>query len=288
MSSAIPDSIPATWSSVRGVVTSKLLATLDPTGMVLTATVNGDFNNGTPGGVSPWLVGDRLILAGQNSTGYGTGHVENGVYVIASLGSLSTLWQLTRASDARTAANMPNGRQWFVQEEQSGQPSFAQWLSYIAPGKVVGVDPIAYFPSDMRSRNPSVGPNSVRPRQKFPFDASPAFAGIPFVISLIVGPSALLSVEVVAALPFGIQILRTDVWITTAVAAHTVQLTNDPLPAGTKLSGEFSSAALGRVTDTGAGSLTPNSAALSSPIYLQKSHADIQLELCIWAIRTTP
>lgn len=287
MSSTVPDSIPATWSSVRGVVTSELVAGLDPTGMVLTATGIGDFNSVSPGGVNTWLVGDRLILAGQSGTGYGTGHVENGVYVIASLGSVSTQWQLTRAPDARTAANMPNGRQWFVQEEQQSQPSFAQWLSYIAPGNVVGVDPIACFPSDMRSRNPSVGPNSVSPRQGFPLDAGPALAGVPFVIGFTAGASALLSVEVVAALPFGIQILRTDVWITTAVAAETVQLTNDPLPAGPKLSGEFSSAALGRVTDTGTGSLTPNSAAVGSPIFLQKSHADIQLELCIWAIRTT-
>jgi len=232
-------------------------------------------------------VGDRLILAGQSGTGYGTGHVENGVYVIASLGSASASWQLTRAPDARTAVNMPNGRQWFVQEEQQGQPSFAQWLSYIAPGNVVGVDPIACFPSDMRSRNPSVGPNSVRPRQEFPFDTSPAFAGIPFVISFIVGASAELSVVIVDALPFGIQILRTDVCITNPVDTKTVQLVND-VPGTLLLSGVFTStASAGRVTDTGAGSLKPNSAAAGSPIILVMSDAALELELYIWAIRTT-
>jgi hypothetical protein len=64
----------------------------------LTADANGDLNAVGIDGVTTLLVGDSVLVRAEGLTGPAS--VNNGIYVIADLGSAGTPWVLTRRADA--------------------------------------------------------------------------------------------------------------------------------------------------------------------------------------------
>jgi len=129
-------------SQVRGVLLlATAAATLSADGMTLTANAPASFNAGAGhGGVTTWAVGDRVLLTAQ-----GAGE-QNGVFVVFSLGG-ATPWVLVRALDARTAAALPIGRAFAVQDGQGAGRTFRNAFAGI-PAPVPGVDSFTFEPED--------------------------------------------------------------------------------------------------------------------------------------------
>jgi subtilisin-like proprotein convertase family protein len=88
---------------VRVVTTGNLAATYAQNqpgtrSSTLTATINGSLNAGTGvDGVTDLRIGDRVLVRNQSNA------AQNGIYSITSLGSSTTRWVLTRATDSDTA-----------------------------------------------------------------------------------------------------------------------------------------------------------------------------------------
>ena len=110
-------------------------------GATLTANVNGVL--GTIGGYATLIVGSRLLVKDQ-VTG-----LQNGIYVVTSLGSAGTPWILTRATDfdGSPTFEISAGDLTYIQEGTLGG---TQWVETAigtgAPGDyiVIGTDAIAF------------------------------------------------------------------------------------------------------------------------------------------------
>lgn len=96
-------------ASVR-VATAAALATNTRSGNVLTASGNASLNTAGIDSVTTLAVGDRVLVKDE-STG-----ANKGIYTITDLGSVSTPWILTRATDADASAKVTTGLFTFVEE----------------------------------------------------------------------------------------------------------------------------------------------------------------------------
>jgi len=92
--------------SVR-LLAATALAAYTRVGNVLTENVNGALAN--IDGVAPAL-NDRILLTA------GASNVDNGIYVVTSLGGAGAPWVLTRSSDANTSAEVMSGMFTFTSE----------------------------------------------------------------------------------------------------------------------------------------------------------------------------
>jgi len=119
------------------------IATLtDGTGLTLTSRANSGVgatlvNSGAQAALVlstiPMVVGNRVMIQGQ------TNGFENGVYTVTSIGSISTNWVLTRATDAnKYNSNSPDalgeGDYFFVNE---GIPGAGESYVLSTPGEIV-------------------------------------------------------------------------------------------------------------------------------------------------------
>jgi len=93
------------------VATTVALPASTVVGMVATANANGALP--AIDGVS-LSVGDRLLR--KDAAALGAAHVDNGIWVVTNLGSGSTKWVLTRASDANSSSNFKSGMRVAVTE----------------------------------------------------------------------------------------------------------------------------------------------------------------------------
>lgn len=101
--------------SVRGATTQSFASgtlTVTRSGNVLSNTAVGAFPN--LDGIT-WAVGDRILIKNEGTT------ANNGIYTITSLGSAGSAWQLTRATDADTSAEVTPGMFVFVEEGTNNQ-----------------------------------------------------------------------------------------------------------------------------------------------------------------------
>ena len=110
-------------------------------GATLTANVNGVL--GSIGGYSGAIVGSRLLIKNQITT------AENGIYVVTDLGSVSTPWILTRATDfdGSPSSEIQPGELTYIQQ---GTLIGTQWAETATgtgmPGSyiIVGTDAIVF------------------------------------------------------------------------------------------------------------------------------------------------
>lgn len=132
----------AEHAQVRGALLAATpAATLSADGMTLTANAAASFNAGAgQGGINTWAVGDRVLLTAQLA------QEQNGVFVVFSLGG-ATPWVLVRALDARTAAALPIGRAFAVQEGHGAGRYFRNAFAG-NPAPVPGPDGLTFEPED--------------------------------------------------------------------------------------------------------------------------------------------
>lgn len=110
-------------------------------GATLTASVNGAL--GVVGGYSNLIVGSRVLVKDQGTT------LQNGAYVVTSLGAIDAPWVLTRATDFDGAPTLEIGAGDLVYV-QEGTLGGTQWVQTAIgtglPGDytVVGTDPITF------------------------------------------------------------------------------------------------------------------------------------------------
>ena len=95
--------------SVRVATTANLTATASGTGAGKTLT-----NAGTQAALTidsvPAVAGDRVLIKDQTTA------KDNGIYTVTNIGSASTNWVLTRATDADTSAEVTAGLFVWVEE----------------------------------------------------------------------------------------------------------------------------------------------------------------------------
>lgn len=148
---AVKDGTGLSWGTVRAgselaqvrgaLLVATAAATLSADGMTLTANAPASFNAGVGhGGLTNWAVGERALLVAQAAG------EQNGVWVVFSLGG-ATPWVLVRSLDTRTAAALPIGREFAVQEGLSEGRTFRNAFAGIA-APVPGVDPLTFAPED--------------------------------------------------------------------------------------------------------------------------------------------
>jgi len=101
-------------------------------GATLTASANGVL---VVDGVNP-VVGNRVLLGGQSNTAH------NGIYVVTNVGSASTQWVLTRATDFDTADEIQPGDFVF---NQGGTTRANTGYVQTQTVTTVGTDPIVFY-----------------------------------------------------------------------------------------------------------------------------------------------
>ena len=74
----------------------------------ITASANGALSTLLPGLSSALAVGDRVLVAGGVRNGTVTNLAANGIYTVRQLGGTTSRWQLVRAADADTLAELPS------------------------------------------------------------------------------------------------------------------------------------------------------------------------------------
>jgi len=96
-------------SSVRLATTANLTATSSGTGVGHTLTNSGSFAVFALDGITA-VLGDRVLLKNQTTA------KDNGIYTVTTVGTVSTNWVLTRATDADQNAEVTSGMFTFVEE----------------------------------------------------------------------------------------------------------------------------------------------------------------------------
>lgn len=104
-------------------------------GATLTANANGDI--GTVGGYASLALNDRVLVKDQGN------QIENGIYVVTDLGSVSTPWILTRSSDmdGSPSSELRSGDYTFIED---GTIANTQWAVTTPNPIVVGTSLIAF------------------------------------------------------------------------------------------------------------------------------------------------
>ena len=101
-------------------------------GATLTATANGSL--GSIGSYAPGLT-DRVLIKDQIDSR------TNGIYVVTDLGSVSTPWVLTRASDFDGSTEVVAGAFTYI---QNGTLANTQWVMTTSGTVVIGTTPIVF------------------------------------------------------------------------------------------------------------------------------------------------
>jgi hypothetical protein len=100
----------ATTTNLTASYSSGPMATYPGSGAYLYSTTNTSINTIGIDGITDLIVGD-IILVKNQTTG-----AHNGVYYVADVGSVSTVWRLTRIGDADALGNLVVGNQAFITE----------------------------------------------------------------------------------------------------------------------------------------------------------------------------
>jgi hypothetical protein len=100
----------ATTTNLTASYSSGPMATYPGSGAYLYSTTNTSINTLGIDGITDLIVGD-IILVKNQTTG-----AHNGVYYVADVGSISTVWRLTRIGDADALGNLVVGNQAFITE----------------------------------------------------------------------------------------------------------------------------------------------------------------------------
>jgi hypothetical protein len=93
----------------------------------ITANSNGSINTSGIDGITDLTVGSRILVKDQ------TNQVENGIYTVTQLGSLSTPFILTRAIDANTGTKLTSGSVVYVEE---GNVNAKRRFTLVTPGTI--------------------------------------------------------------------------------------------------------------------------------------------------------
>jgi hypothetical protein len=135
-----------TIDATKGATVGNLTATYDngTLGVGATLTNSGTQATFSVDGVS-FSVGDRVLVKNQIST------FQNGIYVISNVGSISTNWVLTRATDYDQAADIIEDQVILVNlGTNNGGLAFQQ----ASPGLfVIGTSPITFKPMSQNNAN---------------------------------------------------------------------------------------------------------------------------------------
>ena len=100
----------ATTTNLSANYSSGPMATYPGSGAYLYSTTNTSINTLGIDGITDLIVGDIILVKNQTTAAY------NGIYYVADVGSLSTVWRLTRIGDADALGNLVVGNQAFVTE----------------------------------------------------------------------------------------------------------------------------------------------------------------------------
>lgn len=100
----------ATTTNLTANYSSGPMATYPGSGAYLYSTTNTSINTVGIDGITDLIVGDIILVKDQTTAAH------NGVYYVADIGSLSTVWRLTRIGDADALGNLVVGNQAFVTE----------------------------------------------------------------------------------------------------------------------------------------------------------------------------
>ena len=100
----------ATTTNLSANYSSGPMATYPGSGAYLYSTTNTSINTLGIDGITDLIVGDIILVKNQTTAAY------NGIYYVADVGSVSTVWRLTRIGDADALGNLVVGNQAFVTE----------------------------------------------------------------------------------------------------------------------------------------------------------------------------
>ena len=92
------------------VATAAVLSTNTRTGNVITKSSNGSINSPGIDGVTDLAVGNRILLKDSADAS------DNGIYTVSVVGDGGTPWELTRATDANSDAEVTAGMFTFISE----------------------------------------------------------------------------------------------------------------------------------------------------------------------------
>lgn len=128
--------------------TSNLATTYDPVGKTLTATSNGVLS---VDGVSP-AVNNRILVFNQSTAS------QNGIYVVTSVGSLSSPYILTRAGDFDSSIDAKKFRSVYI---QSGTVNAGRWYTYTNERSAVVLDTTGFVFKRINHPMPWIGLNKI-------------------------------------------------------------------------------------------------------------------------------
>ena len=100
----------ATTTNLTANYSSGPMATYPGSGAYLYSTTNTSINTLGIDGITDLIVGDIILVKNQTTAAY------NGIYYVADVGSVSTVWRLTRIGDADALGNLVVGNQAFITE----------------------------------------------------------------------------------------------------------------------------------------------------------------------------